>query len=211
MSQNKYYLIGSFLLFLSLIFLFSGISYSIFNFLGTGMTNNVIQTGRIIFSYSDADGSGNGISIQNAIPIPDEQGKVLSGTQEYFDFTVSANTTSSNVSYEIAALKGEDSTLDEKYVKIYLTTLDGDTEQTTPITGQQSSVLTYANLTDTSNPLLSGKTIYYGSVSAGEVSYGKRFRLRMWVTDLNNPNLDYTEINDKHFSLKVSVAASSIY
>lgn len=210
MTRNKYYLLGIICLFLSLIFLFSGISYSIFTFLGTGMTNNVIQTGRIIFSYSDTNGSGNGISIQNAMPISDEQGKILARSQEYFDFTVSANTTSSDVSYEIAALKGEDSTLDDKYVKIYLTSLEGNTEQPIFITEQQSKVSTYAELTNTTNPLLSGKTIYYGSVKAGEVSYGKRFRLRMWVTDLDNPNLDYTEINDKTFSLKVSVAARSV-
>lgn len=211
MKRSKTNILAIIILFISLVFLFSGISYSIFQYFGMGMTNNVIQTGKIVFSYSDAYGSENGISIENAMPIPDDTGKVLFGSEEYFDFTVSATTTSSNIAYEITVLKSAESTLDEKYVKVYLTTIEGTQEIETPITTQNATVLTYNQLNHTNNPLLTGKTVYYGTVQAGAVSYSRRFRLRMWVTDLGDSNLDYSQINDKYFSLKVAVAASSLY
>lgn len=210
-NKNKYRVLCVILLFLSLVFLFSGISYSIFNYLGFGTTNNVIQTGKIVFSYSDANGGGNGIFIENAYPIPDDMGKLLSGEREYFDFSVSASVTNSNLAYEIAVKKGEESTLPEEYVKVYLTTFEGNREVETPLTLNGSSVITYNKLLDTNNDLLSGKTVYYGTVQAGEVAYGKKFRLRMWVKTPEQADFDYESISNQYFSLKVSVAASSTY
>lgn len=211
MSKSKINIVAVIVLFLSLICLFAGISYAIFNYFGEGMTNNVIQTGRIVFSYSDADGGSNGIHIENAIPISDDMGKMLSGDGEYFDFTVSASTTKSNLAYEVVVNKGEDSTLPDEWVKIYLTTFEGTQENPTSITSPTTGVVTYSELSDTTNNLLTGKTIYYGTVQAGEVSYGKKFRLRMWVKDPNETNFDYAVLNDKYFSVKVNVAATSAY
>ena len=208
MGKSKFNLVAVVVLFLSLIFIFAGISYSIFTYFGEGLTNNVIETGRIIFSYSDADGGGNGISIEDAVPISDEVGKVLSGSGEYFDFTITASTTATDLVYEIAALKGELSTLADKYVKVYLTEIQGTEELGVPLTVVDNVVTTYDELAETTNSLLDGKTLYYGTVKAGEVAYGKKFRLRMWVTAPNTSNFDYNEINDKMFSIKVNVASS---
>ncbi len=198
------------LLFLSMICIFSGVSYSIFNYFGHGMTNNVIQTGKIVFSYSDANGGSNGINIENAMPISDAVGKNLSGASEYFDFSVSATTTTTDLTYEVAINKGDDCTLDEKYVKVYLTTIDGTIENPTTLTNTTSGVVTYDALADTTNSLLTGKTIYYGTVNNGEVSYGQKFRFRMWVADQNDVNFDYNEVNDKYFSVKVNVSANGV-
>lgn len=211
MEKSKLNIIAVILLFLSLICLFSGISYSVFKYLGDGMTNNVIETGKVIFSYSDANGGSNGINITNALPIPDSTGKVLSGESEYFDFSVTATTTSTDLTYEVAVVKGDDSTLDSKFAKIYLTTFEGIEEQETPLTSLSTGVVTYDELSDTTNSLLTGKTIYYGTVKAGEVAYGKKFRLRMWIQDQNEVNFDYSQINDKYFSVKVNVAATGNY
>ena len=211
MNKSKINIIAIVVLFLSLIFIFAGISYAIFSYFGTGMTNNVIQTGRIVFSYSDANGGSNGIKIENAIPISDDMGKMLSGEGEYFDFTVSASTTKSNLAYEIVVNKDINSTLPDDWVKIYLTTFEGNQEMSTSITAPTTGIVTYDQLVDTTNNLLTGKTIYHGSVQAGEVSYGRKFRLRMWVKDPNQTNFDYSMLNDKYFSLKVNVAATSAY
>lgn len=192
------------ILLLSLVTIFFGISTAAFFYLGRGTTNNVIQTGRIVFSYSDAElgGSGNGIDIIDAIPIPDSKGKILSSPNEYFDFTISASTTSTDIIYEITANKQEHSDMDEDKVKIYLTEFNGSTELETPLTGGNITP-TYAELTDTTNPLLEGKTIYFGNVAAGEVAYGKKFRLRMWLS-----NADVvSELPEERFSVKVNVAA----
>lgn len=192
-------------LLLSMITIFLGFSAAIFFYLGKGTTNNVIQTGRIVFSYSDADiGSedGNGIDIVNALPMSDASGKILSSPKEYFDFTISASTTNTDLVYEIVANKQEDSTMNEGVVKIYLTEFNGNTEVETPITGGNVTP-TYAELSDTNNNLLEGKTIYYGTVNAGEVAYGKKFRLRMWIDNRATEN----DVGESIFKVKVNVAA----
>lgn len=211
MKKYKVTILAVVFLFLSLVFLFSGISYSIFSYFGKGMTNNVIYTGKIIFSYSDANGGDNGIHIEDALPISDEVGKVLSGNGEYFDFTVTASTIKTNLAYEIAVKKNKNSTLDENWMKIYLTTLEGNQELPTEITYRDNQVVTFNELVDTTNNLLEGKTIYYGTVQAGEVFYGKKFRLRMWVKDPQMTNFDYSILNQKSFSVKVNVAGVSTY
>ena len=196
-------------LFLSLILCFTGISYAIFNYFGVGMTSNVIQTKRIVFSYSDANGGSNGIFIENALPIPDGKGKILIGEREYFDFSVSASTAGSDLVYEITVNKDSESTLPEEWVKIYLTSFEGNEEKETPLTMTNGKVVTYHDLRDTQNNLLEGKTIYYGNVESGEVAYGKKFRLRMWIKMPEGEDYDYESISNKIFSVKVNVAASS--
>ena len=59
-------------------------------------------------------------------------------------------------------------------------------------------------MNDTTNNLLEGKTIYYGTVNAGEVAYGKKFRLRMWISD----EIDANSLDDLTFTVKVNVAAA---
>lgn len=196
------------LLLLSIITIFLGISTAIFNYLGEGTTNNVIQTGRVVFSYSDAElgASGNGIDMSSAYPTPDNTGKILSNSNEYFDFSVTASTTNTDIEYEIVVNKLDNSTLEEERVKIYLVELDGDREIETEITGKEI-VPTYDKLKDTDNPALKGKTVYYGSVKAGEVAYGKNFRLRMWIKDEPISPEDFVLTAQKEFSVKVNVAA----
>ena len=193
---------------LSALTIFLGISIAAFNYFGKGTTNNVIQTGKIIFSYSDADfGSyeGNGVNISNAAPIPDSVAKTMVGKNQYFDFNITASTPNTDIAYEIVAKKGDNSTLPENQVKIYLTELNGSTEVETPLTGK-AVIPTYSELRTTDNAVLSGKTIYYGTVNAGEVAYRKNFRLRMWISDA----VDVTQLEDeKVFTVKVNVAALS--
>lgn len=205
-KSNKKVLI--LVLLLSILTIFLGVSVAVFNYFGAGTTNNVIQTGKIIFSYSDADfGSyeGNGVNITNATPVSDAHGKTMLGNKEYFDFNITATTTNTDIAYEIVAKKGNNSTLDENKVKIYLTEISGGSEVETPLTGG-ATIPTYDKLRNTNNSLLSGKTIYYGTVKAGEVAYRKNFRLRMWLTDENGAVTDETN-QEKVFTVKVNVAA----
>ena len=201
-KKRKRNLIILIVMFISLLCLFTGISVAIFNYFGQGNTNNVIQTGRIFFSYSDSETAGSGINITNATPVADSVGQVLSGDGEYFDFSVSATTTNTDIGYEIVVLKQDGSTLPDDFVKIYLTEFEGNTEKVVPLTSGVTP--TYDALTTTSNPLLQGKTVYYGTVNAGEVAYGKRFRLRMWVKE------DAVDYQDKTFQLKVDIYAVQV-
>ena len=144
--------------------------------------------------------------MSSAYPTPDSTGKILSNSNEYFDFSVTASTTNTDIEYEIVVNKLDNSTLEEERVKIYLVELDGDREIETEITGKEI-VPTYDKLKDTDNPALKGKTVYYGSVKAGEVAYGKNFRLRMWIKDEPISPEDFVLTAQKEFSVKVNVAA----
>ena len=194
------------LLLFSVMFIAAGVSIAVFTYFGRGETTNVIKTGKIVFSYSDAEKVGNGINITDALPIPDSVGKSLSNSSEYFDFSVTATTTATDLAYEIVVNKEDTSTLSDENVKIYLTERQGSTEVETPITGGEITP-TYASLAPTTNSSLVGKTIYYGTVNAGEIAYGKSFRLRMWIKDVDTD--DYTEYNSKEYTVRVNVAAVS--
>ena len=202
--KNRKVLLLTCLLLLT-IALFAGISLSIFTFFGKGNTNNVIETGRIIFSYSDAEKKGNGIDIVDALPIKDSEGIILSNENEYFDFSVSASTTSTDIAYEIVVNKIDGSTLPDDMVKIYVTELNGENEKVVPLIG--NNIPTYSELKTTTNTLLNGKSVYFGEVKAGEVAYGKKFRLRMWVKYPESEDFDYSTIGGKTYKVRVNVAA----
>ena len=206
MKKNRLFII---VLLLSIITIFLGISAAIFNYLGEGTTNNVIETGRVVFSYSDVDlgtVSGNGINMTSAYPTADSVGKISTNKGEYFDFSVTASTTNTDIAYEIVVNKLDNSTLEDERVKIYLTEFDGDKEIETEITGKED-IPTYYKLKDTDNKALKGKTVYYGEVKAGEVAYGKNFRLRMWIKDEPISHEDFILTAQKEFSVRVNVAA----
>lgn len=193
------------LLLLITISVVGGISVAVFTFVGEGNTNNIIETGKISFSYSDALQKGNGIYIEEAVPLKDSEGVLLSNENEYFDFSVTASTTSTDMGYEIVVRKEDGSTLDDDKVKIYLTELDGGVEKAVPL--MSGVIPTYNELKNTTNSLLTGKTVYFGSVKAGEVAYGKRFRLRMWIKYPENDEFSYEDLYSKTYKVRVNVAA----
>ena len=55
-----------------------------------GVKENSITTGAITMNYTEEN---NSIGIGNAVPMADEEGKILQGTDQVFDFTVSMNIT----------------------------------------------------------------------------------------------------------------------
>lgn len=83
-----------------------------------GGIDNEIHTGSISMKYTE---SKNGISIENAMPTPDEVGKVMSGENEHFDFNVTSNVVGDSlIEYEIAAVKDNSSTIADKDIRLYL-------------------------------------------------------------------------------------------
>lgn len=190
----------------SLVVLVFGSSLAVFTYLGKGQTDNSLKTGTLNFAYSDAVGGANGIYIDNARPIPDEEGKKLFGSREYFDFVITASTTYSPLSYEVIATKSDASTLNDEDVKIYLTVINGSNEVETPITANNGVVSLYSELHDTGSTDFSGKSIYFETIEPSVASYSKRFRLRMWI---DNKEYDESYLLDKVFSVRVNVTATN--
>jgi len=213
MAKRKKGLVLSILGIIGLIIITAGVTYAFFNYAKEGTTENAITTGTITFLYTEVSGVGRGISIDDAYPISDEVGKAQTGEGKVFDFKVTSNTpNNSSIPYEITARKKNDSTLEEKAVKLYLTKVTGDVED-------EVLLANYNTLTQTAkidSSKYTEKTIYTGKVPADSTNYEQNFRLRMWIDD----GIDFSPVkdeegndtypyNDKEFTVTVNVYANA--
>ena len=190
-----------------------GVSYAFFTYARLGTTENTITTGTITFLYDEKNAGGNGITIVDALPTTDANGKLLTGDNNVFDFKVLATTTgNTSLPYEITARKKADSTVPEAAIKIYLTEVGTDTETPAPLTLKDTNVARFSELNQTSVAVTDGtieKTIYNGSVPASSTNYEKNFRLRMWIADDTDNESGEYPMNNKKFTVTVNVYANA--
>jgi len=184
-----------------------GVSYAIFSLTLNGSQENRLTTGTISMSYVEAT---NGISIDNAMPISDEEGKNLSGENEKFDFTISADIAGiTTVHYEISAEKITDYSeqILDKDIKLYLQKKSGDIYVDTPITSTPKAFIPLD--TDSLVGVPSGQMILYSSTFSNKTpslnTYSESFRLRMWLAD--TANIDNIS---RSFKVKVNVYSKTL-
>ena len=206
--NNKKQLLLSIGLVLILVLMIVGISYAAFQFIGQGSKVSTITSGIMKMSYTESD---NIINLQGALPTTDETGKKRLTEGEYFDFTVSSTIQgSSNINWEIALAPIElENMFDPGFIKMYLTELDDDGNETPVVeptifmnldmeankyTGKPAMVEGTENTTQI--PIF---TLY--STSADK-SFNKKYRLRMWVDEEYNPQDDGGNLQ---FGVKVNV------
>ena len=177
-----------------LIVVVVGVSFAAFSYSKTGEKVNTITTGTITMSYSETT---NGINLTNALPMTDGVGKALADTNQYFDFTVSANITgTTTINYAITATKEEgDSTLPDTAVKVYLTDMDGDADDEilapTKVSALQKTTSDVSGAPNDQYKLTSGTF---------NTTTTKKYRLRMWVAD------DFSDLNASgSYKLRVNV------
>ena len=159
-----------------------GVSYAAFSFGQVGNVPNKITTGSITMTYTETD---NTISLSNALPTRDATGTTRLKDGEYFDFNVSSEITGEvNINYEISAKEVGNGTIDGSNIKLYLTKLNGESEE------QLMSPETY-NEESTSNTFTgrpSGEmSLCTSSMNSSE---SNDYRLRMYVTEEYNPQGD---------------------
>ena len=181
---------------LVLVLMIVGISYAAFKFTGTGKKENTITTGAITMKYTE---STNTISMNNALPTTDATGKVRLTAGEYFDFTLSGTIKGTeNINWEIAA---EDVTtgtkkIDGKYIKLYLTSLDENNNETEVMAPKvyttESTENTYTGRPTNMMSLAKGTT---------STSFSTKYRLRMYVDESYNPQGDGGNLA---FSIKIN-------
>ena len=167
-----------------------GVSYAAYTYTGLGQRANTITTGSITMTYVETD---NVINLTGALPTTDRTGKTLS---DYFEFTVSSSISGDvNINYEISAKK-ESGTLDNQYIKLYLTrvTSSGEEELMTPETyNEEVSSNSY-----TGRPA-NEMSLYTSSMNSSE---SNTYRLRMYVDESYNPQGDG---GGKTFTVRVNV------
>ncbi len=193
---------------LSIVLVTMGVSFAFFEYIERGNTVNYVETGNMIFRYDESNREGNGIRIVDAFPITDAEGKVLTGSNQTFDFQVYTNIVDNPVEYQIVAVKQDNCTLEESDVKVYLTQVNGSQE--TPVRNaikSDGTVLRYSDLEDTDFPNQEGQIIYRHTMT-NHTSYTQDYRLRMWIAEDVNPA--DPNFSNKVFSIKVNVYARSV-
>ena len=201
MKDKKKELLLSILGILSLVLITVGVTYAIFTYTKLGTTDNIVTTGTLKFLYTENSKGGTGISITDAFPMTDQEGKNLIGDNNVFDFKVEGtNTGKDAIPYEVTLRKKSDSTLAESNIKVYLTDMEGDadTEILAP-TLYSSLMQTNVDVGDEVE-----KTLYTDTVSGNTANYLKEFRLRMWIDE----NSIQDDINGKTFTATVNVYAN---
>ena len=194
--NNKKQQLLSIGLVLILVLMIIGISYAAFKFTGTGQKTNTITTGAITMKYEE---STNTISMNNALPTTDATGKVRLTKGEYFDFTLSGTIKGSeNINWEIAA---EDVTtasrkIDGKYIKLYLTSLDGNNNETEVMAPKVYT-------TESTENTYTGRPANMMSLAkeTTSTSFSTKYRLRMYVDESYNPQGDGGNLA---FSIKIN-------
>lgn len=182
-----------------------GVSFAVFSYYGEGQVVNTISTGTITMSFNEPE---NGISIENAVPITEEEGKVLSGDNEKFDFTVTCKITgSTTVNYEVVAVKDETSTISDDQIRLYLeSSSDGATY------AQKTAPTKYVPITekDSFGAPVGSMVIDSGSFTASStqnsgVEQKVYYRLRMWVDSSYN----VTDVSS-NYKVKVNVYGKGV-
>lgn len=171
-----------------------GVSYAVFKFSQIGEKINTVTTGVISMSYSEPE---NAINLVDALPISDEQGKILTGTNNVFDFTVEGEIngiSSVTVNYAITAVSSN-STVDSSAIKVYLTNLDNNIEREILAPTKISNL----NTTNGNEFYNAPSGEYILSSGTFDSSISQKYRLRMWVAD------DYTDGSGGSYTLKVNV------
>lgn len=140
------------------------------------------ETGsKIIFSYYENPGVGNGIDLYNQFPVSDEVGKAFKGDNYVFEFKLILNKRSVGIKYNIVAERLEKSTLRNELVKIYL---ESDNKPLSSVFRNNGSVKTFNEFSDYEKANQKEKVIYTGVITKEEARRGyKNFVFKMWISD----------------------------
>ncbi len=191
---NKKEMVMSIVALLFIILVVVGITYAAFNYTGLGTKSNKVTTSTITMNYNEAT---NGITLSDAFPISDNDGKQLTGEGRTFSFTVTVTTGNNTaVGYEVSAVKDPTSTLGNNDVRIYLEKSSSGAE------GTYSEVLAPTgynpiNATTEIGTPQGEMLLHSDSTTTTRTDY---YILRMWVAE------DYQVTGEsKFFTIKVNV------
>ena len=152
--------------------------------------SNTIQSGQVKMSYTES----NEIGMNNALPIKDSEGKVLTN---YFDFQVLSyiktranDDTQRKLNYNIVLEPiTVDNPLSDSEIKVYLTKVEGSTE---------TVVVEPTTIEKLNNKVLSSKEEIFSNNKAEVIT---SYRLRAWIDE----SVDTTKLNEKKYSYKFRV------
>ena len=153
-------------------------------------SNNTITSGQIKMSYTES----NEISLNNALPIKDEEGKLLTN---YFDFQVlsyiktkASDSTERKLNYNIILEPiSVENPLSDSEIKVYLTKVES---------GVETVVVEPTTIEKLNNYILNSQEEIFKNNKSEVIT---TYRLRAWIDE----NVDTNKLNEKTYSYKFRV------
>ncbi len=204
---DKKQLVAVILLLIMLVLLVIGVTYQVYIYgkNGDSVINQIInggddderlnpfKNGSVTLVYTEGD---SGITIENALPMTDSEGRKMIASSQMMNFTVTANIKNSRkIGYEVVAEKDKKSTLNDKYIKVYL---EKSTDNYNFVAVNEPRL--YNGISETDDYGVTSGNMIIDKVENIDKDVTYYYRLRMWLDgsySLSNSN--------KYFSLKVSV------
>ncbi len=168
-------------MFLLLIVATIGVTFAAFTFTKEGTVENTLETGTVTLTYTEGK---TGIMLNEAYPMSDERGKMLTGENNVFDFTVQANLSRTmSIGYEVTAVKipiTDMTPLLDNEVKLYLErAVDPDTTYSEIFA--PSNFIPREEQTEIGSPI--GSMILDSGTFTQAGTTIHNYRLRMWVDE----------------------------
>ena len=156
--------------------------------------DNTIKSGQIKMSYTET----NEITMENALPMKDEEGKVL---EKYFDFQVLSyiktranDSTQRKLSYDVILEPiTVETPLEDNEIKVYLTMVEN---------GKETVVVEPTTIDQLSDYVLNSQDEVFSNNKAEVVT---SYRLRAWIDE----KVDTNKLNEKSYSYKFRVNINS--
>jgi len=201
--KEKKKIVITVILLLSVICVTVGVTYAAFTFVKVGTVENTIETGTVMLTYTEGK---TGIILEDALPISDETGKMLTGENNTFDFTVSATLGKDTViTYEVTAVKIPITDMEpllDNEVKLYLErAIDLETAYTEIMA--PTNFIPRVEVSEIGSPL--GSMILDTGTFSNEGVTIHNYRLRMWVDE----NTEITDVQKK-YGIKINVYAKQV-
>jgi len=198
--KEKRKILITLVLLLSIICVTIGVTFAAFRFVKQGTVENTLETGTVMLTYTEGK---TGIILEDALPINDETGKMLTGENNVFDFTVTATLgKATTIGYEVTAVKIPITDMEpllDNEVKLYLErAIDPGNTYTSIL--EPTNFIPIDNRTEIGSPV--GSMILDQGNFTEEGTTIHNYRLRMWVDE----NTEITEVQKK-YGIKINVYA----
>ena len=200
--------LGAFILLVTM----AGVAVAAYTWSYAGQTANTIGTGNISMSLLE---STDVIYIENALPISDSSGKIIS-PDDAFDFAVTTQASGApgNIVYNLnitkVAVDDDATALPDSGVKVYLTVVDDEGEETQVMAPTAVSQIVSEGQTTGTLTFDTGKETYLTHIHTSTgVSKTTKYRLRMWIDQSVNAS-NWDENTKNQFRLKVGTSGNLV-
>ena len=176
----------------AIVLLVVGASFAIWHYSYSGTEENVLSSPDLSFRFLESNNEV--ISIDNGVPMKDEDGIKQSGTGNVFDFEVKSKALmDTDVSYDInlekLSIDSGKTALSDSDIKVYVEDFNGNT------------VLKPTKVSDLSNYKLFTK-VHRHSKSNNEIS--TKYKLKVWIDE----NVDVFSLEGKQYKFRVGVSTN---